>query len=1151
MTRRREIPRETKANQERASRPDASAWVSANAGSGKTHVLTQRVVRLLLDGVPASKILCLTFTKAAAANMSLRVFDTLARWTSLDDDMLAEAIAATGATLRPGHLKRARTLFSRTIESPGGLKIQTIHGFCESILHMFPFEANVPAGFLVVDDERKSELLERAKALAFRGASSNRAVDAALAHLSRFVSTSDFDALIKEAISRRGDILEMAQRCDDWPLGYRDEFAGAFGLTGSESADEISTRVVENGFAPETLRACADILDQGGTNDRKLAEAMRSAAAMPSTARRDAYFDLFLNPQGLPRGNDRTQMISKALQSKAPDMLPTLLREATRVAGLLRTLKSAEALERSHALMIAVDEVLRHYAELKRASALVDFDDLIERTRTLLSRSDAQWVLYKLDSGIDHILVDEAQDTSAAQWSIIEALTQEFTAGEGRAGVRRTFFAVGDEKQSIFSFQGADPRLFSSQRIAFGKRALDGHAPIPHIPLHYSFRSAPGILDAVDHVFESEANRRGLTSEGLKPTHSAWKGDLPGLVEIWPPIGAMEREAKPDWRLPLDAIDSGDPAAILAERISTLIESLIAPASPERVFDEASGAPRSIHGGDIMILMRRRGDIFNALINTLKRRGLPVAGADRLVLKDHIAVMDLIALGAVCLLPEDDLALASLLKSPLIDLDDDDLIELAPSRKGSLFDALADSGHARHRAALAKLSRWRSTSREMTPFQFYTGVVEADGGRADLVARIGLEASDAIDEFLRLALASERRESPSLARFLHRIETSDAEVRRDMEAAGRAIRVMTVHAAKGLESKIVLLPDTCQVPSDRFDPKLYVLKRPDGVSCVAWSPGKTQDCAAIADARQRAREDRMGEYRRLLYVAMTRAEERLYIMGHYRVRQPDADCWHQMISDALESRTIETPAPWGADESIRRLQQGDWAQMEASPVDTAPSAPEAAKLPAWLSNPARAFTKSRQVERPSVSVADQTARNATFDGGRAEALEIGRLTHLLLQRLPEIPEHRRSDAASALLTGRVAPDVADRLARQARAVLDMPALRPLFGAGSIAEARLAGSAENPDGAVIEIDGRVDRLAIVNDDIWFADFKTGRSTSSDNLPADYVRQMALYAAVLRASFPSRVIRAFLIWIEGPDVVELPQDRLSSSLADGRK
>ena len=942
-----EIPAGTRIAQARASNPRSSAWVSANAGSGKTHVLVQRVLRLLLGGAPPSRILCLTFTKAAAANMAERVFRTLARWTRLADEELRAAIIEAGAAAPDAaRLAFARRLFARTIETPGGLKIQTIHAFCERLLHLFPFEANVAAGFRVVEEREAALLLERARADGLAAALREAGGEQRLAALAREAGVEGFDALLREALGLRAEIAEALAHWGD-RAGYGEALAKRLGLAPGEDVAAIEA-AMRMGRKDGEWKVTVVQLASGSKKDADLAAALREAleAADPDAALA-AYLSVFFTKAGEPRGGADRKLVTKPLEGRFPGLLARLQAEQDRLIGLREKLKAAQTLARSRDLIALASAILSAYARLKAQRGLLDFDDLIERTLALLSRSDAAWVLYKLDSGIDHILVDEAQDTSKEQWEILKRLAEDFTSGKGAREIIRTFFAVGDEKQSIYSFQGAAPKMFAEMRREFATRHRRADLAFAEVPLHLSFRSAAIVLEGVDKTFGIAETWRGMAADEEKaPPHVAFRAALPGLVEVWEPIAGTSETASDDWLMPVDAPSSQDPAVQLARRIAGVVAGWLSPESPERVYDAQSGAPRPIAPGDVMILVRSRGAFFEAMIRALKEADVKAAGADRLALGEHIATMDLVAAGRAALLPDDDLALACALKSPLLGLDEDDLMALAPRREGSLAQALGEAADPRYAQAHRRLEIWRERAPHLSPFAFYARLLNEDGGRQAILSRLGSEAGDAIDEFLSLALAFEESNPPSLLAFLDEIESADISVKRDMEASGDSVRVMTIHAAKGLEAQIVFLPDTCGGPSGRHDPKLFTLDaiNPGDPPLIAWSPREASDPSGVAQARAVVREAAAGEHRRLLYVAMTRAAERLIVAGFHGPRGKARDCWYDMARAGLDGAMKAAPSPWSADENIWRLGES-WRAAAGIRADAVKGLQE---LPRWL-----------------------------------------------------------------------------------------------------------------------------------------------------------------------------------------------------------
>ena len=1144
MSQRPAIPIDTIERQRRASKPQACAWVSANAGSGKTHVLTQRVVRLLLEGVPPSRILCLTFTKAAAANMSIRIFETLAGWTALDNAALREAITATGAP-EPSltTLETARKLFARTVETPGGLKIQTIHAFCERLLHLFPFEANVAARFSVMDDLLQQELLGTARLAMLSDAMSDESgsLGIAVAELAAVTTETSFTGLLGEMLGHRALLRENRR-----PSRHR--IAAALGLDENDTVAEVEKAMLEDGLPRAEWGAIARALGADGGEKDSIGNRLADAALAGPDAVLPSYLSVFLTKALEPRSD---RYIPAAIRKGQPGLASRVDEERDRIAALLGLWRGAQVLERTSALVTVARSILDRYEAAKRLRGLLDFDDLIERSLTLLQRAGAAWVLYKLDAGIDHVLVDEAQDTSPEQWAILRAITADFFAGAGQARRLRTFFAVGDEKQSIFSFQGARPAMFDAMRTAFETEARSGGATFDSVPLTLSFRSTRAILETVDRVFNAADHARGLTTPGeaLLP-HEPLRRTAPGVVELWPLVGPDEHPEPRDWRLPLDQVDTHAPPVRLARRIADVISGWVTPGSPETVED--GGTRRRIRPGDIMILVRSRNSFFDAVIRALKDKTVPVAGADRLQLTEHIAVMDLIAAGRAALLPEDDLTLACVLKSPLLGLDDDDLIALAPERPGSLADALTASAETHHQDAVARLNTWRRRAETHSPFAFYTRLLGADGGRTRMLERLGPEAGDALDEFIALTLTHEREGAPSLMTFLGRLEGQELSIKRDMEAAGDAVRVMTVHASKGLESKIVILPDTCGAPSGQHDPRLFALGTEPDVA-PAWSPKKDSDPPAVAAARAALRDDALAEHRRLLYVALTRAEERLVVAGFHGPKGMAAGSWYGMIA-ASDLGLVEVPAPWDATETIleRRDLAADAPVAAIGPETTSPT-----PMPDWLRKTPPAEVVYAPPIKPSnaLGAADQLPREtdgsdvSAPDQARRSAALIGRLAHNLLQHLPDLAAETRADAARRFLDLHgTALDVTQRAALLADvfSLLEHPDLATLFGPGSRAEVGIAGKARLLDGRTLEITGQIDRIAVTDTAVLIADFKTGRPHDLATVPPSYVLQLALYRETVAPLYPDKPIRAFLVWTAKASILELTADRLEAAL-----
>ena len=643
----------------------------------------------------------------------------------------------------------------------------------------------------------------RDAALVELGASSESAD--ALDLVARESGPTVFDALLTEALSR----AEIFGAYND-TLSYADALRAPLGLAPGVTITSVEDEMLGGDVGRKRRERWAETLEGGKKQDQKIAESLRAANEDDTRqVRVQALLRALFKEEGEgdPHGGEDGQLTTKGLREKVPMLEEDLRREQDRLLPLRQRRRAALTLERSAALFVVARSILAAFARMKAERGALDFNDQIARALALVTRSSAAWVLHKLDYGLDHLLLDEAQDASQPQWGILAALSAEFFAGAGARPKNRTVFAVGDEKQSIFAFQGAAPEMFAEMKRAFAKRHSDAERPFADAPLTFSFRSSQTILDAVDMTFRTELAWRGVAAVGEPPPkHDAIRSQLKGVVELWAPIAPSPAPDPEDWRV-LEQPAEDDPPVVLAKRIAEVIRGWLKPTSPERVVDPASGEIRRIRESDVMILVRSRNVFFEAMIRALKAADVNTAGADRLKLKDHIAVMDLIAVGHAALLPDDDLTLACALKSPLIGFDDDALMKIAARRSGSLAEALAAADEGVAVEAARRLERWSARAKALSPFAFYALLLGQDGGRRALIGRLGPEAADPIDEFLRLALAHEQREAPSLHNFLAQVETIDVEIKRDMEVETEGVRVLTVHASKGLEAPIVFLPE--------------------------------------------------------------------------------------------------------------------------------------------------------------------------------------------------------------------------------------------------------------------------------------------------------------------------------------------------------
>jgi ATP-dependent helicase/nuclease subunit A len=943
------------------------------------------------------------------------------------------------------------------------------------------------------------------------------------------------DQTFKDVI---GDAIRERDALDSWikRAGGVDkalaELSRTLGIAPGETRESLEQEFFSHSLIPATAwPELIEFLDSGTASDKKHIVALEAARNAAGRERVENYLKVFCTTELKPRAN----IVTKKIAEKRPDWLARLLDEQDRVCKLLARERALAAQERTKALVTIAAEVIARYKHEKERRALLDYDDLIDKTLDLFSRSSAAWVLYKLDLGIDHVLIDEAQDTSPKQWSIVRTIVSEFTPGGARANTRRTVFAVGDEKQSIFSFQGAAPLAFDQMRREFAGQFDTPEQGWRYLRFHHSFRSGEGVLGGVDRVFSArEIYASVTTDEAGIPPHISLPDAAPGLVELWPLVAPAERKEIEGWDAPFDTESEISPRVVLARRIAAHVKLWMA---------------RGQKPGDVLVLVRQRGPLFEAVIRALKNAGVPVAGADRLVLTEHIAVMDLMALADALLLPDDDLALASALKSPLFGVSEEQLFALAWDRgKTSLRARLRAKagGDPALAAASGALDALAKAARALTPFGFFAQVLGAARGRAKFLARLGPEANDALDEFLNLALDYETRETPSLQGFLAWLRAAQSEVKRDMEMVRDEVRVMTVHGAKGLEANTVILADTTTKPTGPKDPRLLPFANGD----MVWATARGDDVDAMTDARSAAQQDARDEYRRLLYVAMTRAKERLVICGTQgQTKIPDG-CWYQLVENALTPDCVAEPADDGGDDVWRyRKTASRNIEPQNSKKNILPAASKPRSAPKWLTSNASSEISGVRTITPS-SAEDDDARPPAA-GGRAAALLRGSLVHRLMQSLPDIPAERRRKAAQDYLarTGvKLAAGEREQLVEQVMLVLEHPDFYELFTPGSRAEVPIVGrlilGAET-----IRVSGQIDRLVVTQASVLIADFKTNRPAPLriEDVPPTYVRQLALYRAVLAKLYPDKFVRGALIWTEVPDLMELSGEALDAALA----
>ena len=1132
--------------QSMAAAPDKSIFVSANAGSGKTRVLVERVSRILLTGTSPDKIMCLTYTKAAAAEMQTRLFQSLGAWSIMSEDKLTDELNRLEGNTDTHNqsrsqqsLNRARSLFARALETPGGLKVQTIHAFCERLLKRFPLEAGIAPGSDAVDEHDASTIQKQVwidiETEAVGNPDGKLAQDIAL--LAAHKSDQDMDKLYTWAMGN-------AYKIDKWQkAGGTDDLAVLFDLK-PDVTPEIITSFFWRDANRELIREAASGMMNSGPRD--YGRGILILQALEETDLRIA-FDIYL--KALYSDGGKKTVFNPVASNKASETAKSFFgntkdspsTEANRLLKARDHLRASTVIQLTTAVYNIAVLAVAKYRAIKHERRVMDFDDQIYLARNLLmNREASEWVRYKLDGGVDHILVDEAQDTSSPQWDIVDALSDEFFQ-TGAGTKTRTVFAVGDEKQSIYGFQGAEPELFLGKIQEITKKQPN----TPHVKMSMSFRSTEQILALVDQIYYEDKgiletfDTKNFPLASDKGHHDANRADG-GIIEFWPASQKPEGgEPETAWKpVPVDKLDARSSREKLAAGIATQVKAWLDTGEP--IFDRELKRTRPMRPSDILVLVQKRTAFFDAVIRNLKSAGVPVAGADRLKLTKSIAVQDLLSLAKFVLLPTDDLSLAEVLKSPLFGWNEDQLFDLAYGRKRSLWTGLP---HGLERKTLARI---KTMATKFAPYEFFArtlALVPENGGPSllqKIYARLGLEAADVLVVFLARALAHQRRGAPSLQRFITGIEASESTIKREMDAGQNEVRVMTVHGAKGLEAPVVILPDTTQAVSVSRE---TFFKSGDGFVLRVAKNEAPEALQALEKTKKAAAER---ESMRLLYVALTRAESRLLVCGFKSNGSVADTSWHRRVQNALEGmgavETIETPFGDG-------LQFGHSAEP-AKEKDQSPKTKTV--LPDWARTtaappPLVQFLSPSQLIKPEdAEKFDQPVRSPLTKTDDSFRFARGNLIHKLLEILPQIPMDTRNNAALTYLQKQgLDGNEAKALVAEVFAVLNSPDFAHVFAPGSQAEVSLAGSAADlPDN--IRLSGQIDRLCVTDDTVWIVDYKSNRpppKTEAD-VAQLYIRQMAAYRALARELYPDKKVRTALLWTDGPHMMTLSDQILDN-------
>jgi ATP-dependent helicase/nuclease subunit A len=1122
----------------KASDPTVSAFVDASAGSGKTKLLTDRLLRLMMSGADPSKILCLTFTKAVAAEMALRLRGALAKWVTAAPDVLALELLRLSIEPSAESIALARSLFGTVLDLPGGLSIGTIHSFCQSMLRRFPLEANVSPHFQIEDATAAAQRRKRVRDDVISDHSLAESVDVLAAEQ----NDEQFTTAISSLLADPEALVAGLQAYGLEGLVARQRAALGVGHVTEGGLWEMAVAPRDASAIEASLTA---IVQTGSANAAEIARPGLRWLELPPAGRKaafDLWKDVFLSQKGEPR-SDKT-LANKALLQALPGVLDAIHAEQARLVEIVALQKSCALAAVSEALVRLVAPILEAEERTKAATGMLDYPDLIIKTAGLLVDPGAAWVLFKMDGGIDHILLDEVQDVSPAQWRIIWSLLSDFYAGLGARPGRRTIFAVGDKKQSIFSFQGADLASFVNFHDRLKTLVEQADQKWVDGELNTSFRSSAGVLNAVDAVFEDPTARRGVVfGAGPEIKHRVSRFGQGGSVSLWPLVPKTEQPELPEWAVSETYHLSSSPRRRLAQGVAGWLARAIGN------FDlESRGRP--LRAGDVLVLVRKRNEFGEALVPALKEAGIAVAGLDRMALADSRAVADLIAFAEAVILPQHDLAMATYLCSPLGGLTDESFMELALGRDASLAGALFARGNERPewQAALQLYMLMQARVDFVSPFHFFSELLGVHNGRAKIIRRLGPDALEPLDEFMAAALRYSASHTPNLRGFLHAVGTSEAEIKREIDATADAVRIMTVHGAKGLEAPLVIMPDTTSRLAVRDH--LFWLPGADGLPRVPVLCPREGKKVGVIDAEiERMKIEELEESNRLLYVAMTRAEDHLIVCGTEPDGELPQESWYSTIQRGLQRlpSTVADEAiglDWSGAGLVYRVEQTARGDRRIAP----PAAMDTTSLPGWIGpapdfliaappvdpDPIERIVPSRLGDENHSHLLTGRPRFGAA-GGRDKALRRGTMIHTLMQHLPACrPEDAAEAAMGYLVSQSLDAEEAETVVVEALVMMRHPDIALAFRPDAQAEVPVVGII---DGA--EVEGVVDRVHIGVDVITLVDFKSDRSppASVSEVPTGYRQQLELYGRVLAAAYPGRRIALFLAWTASGVVMQL--------------
>ena len=1095
----------------------SSVWVSASAGTGKTYVLTKRILGLLLQDntLKPHEILAVTFTRAAAREMEERLRLELSVWATCTEDELRVSLEKMlGETPSKMHIQRARTLFAEFLDN--AVESNTIHGFCQKILAQFPLEADISPAFNLIEGQEQSELLRKAKSSVFM-----HALEGTLkpAWVFDYYAYTYGEKKLSEALDSFVNESTRYQK-------YLKSYGGIEGV----KKELLNTLNVEEELTGDTFDAyckklCAvpnvymDILQKGAESLLQGGKVAQGLGVLlkeylnDETAPWEKLKNIFITPSS---GKVRSQGFPDAKARKfGGDTLWDMMHKfADHIVDIEEKLKAANAYLITVSYLELGSQILQSYEKLKYKSGVLDFDDLISKTADLLKNTEkSEWVRFKMDQKIRHVLLDEAQDTDNDQWIILKAIIDEFYAGVGQHE-GRTFFAVGDMKQSIYRFRGAQPHVFGSMKKYLHQHQEQSDIPVAVEELMVSFRSTEPVLNFVDSVFAQTNRHHAVDDMAKEILHNAVKVGSSGVVHISPLLEAENEDVEPEpWSLPTRQNKQNSLQTEIAEKTAKQILDLL------NSKDVLESTGTYIEPGDIMILLRSRSSM-SSLIAALDRYYIPHGGADQVTLQSETVVQDLLALLKFVSNQDDDLSLAHVLRSPLVGLNDAQFDALFVEKnkfqnlwqcvdKTCSYGAVLQSvTRAFYKHDLQGFLTW--VIQQLNIRGVYYSLMSMRDEKSPVVA-----VDDALDTLLNMAMDVTKK-GEGVLKLIHMLDTQTLNLKRETDA-GNKVRLMTAHGSKGLESPIVIMPDTTGqfYKNMSNDTGLWHVNE-DGSDSLFLHRISIKSAPAfqetlIEEEKERIFRDEM----RLLYVALTRSKERLYISGVKKHGYNSENCWYGHILEAVHSTDCFTQISQG--EYLFKVDNNLKAQTKEKPLE-----PVEEKLPAWVESLAP-NERGLTLVHASDSLKRKEQLELLSEKQREKLFKRGQLVHKLLEFLPDLQKGEWHKKGMNFLK-QVAPEYCDlekeNLVQSAVAVLET--YPEFFGENSKAEIPLAANLNG-----YRLEGVVDRLVVAEKEVIAVDYKTNAQIP-EIIPADYQKQMQFYKKALQEIFPEKEIKAALVW-----------------------